>query len=90
MREKLIILIQSAVSGCARYWAGLIADRLIAAGVVVPVRCKDCKKRYTPDCLMEYTYYSTDPDADPEGVNLEWTDDNGFCSYGERRTDGKK
>ena len=32
-REKLIELIQSAVDGCATYWAGLIADHLIANGV---------------------------------------------------------
>ena len=35
MREKLIELIQSAVDGCATYWAGLIADHLIAHGVTV-------------------------------------------------------
>ena len=33
MREKLIELIQQAVDGCATYWAGLIADHLIANGV---------------------------------------------------------
>lgn len=32
-REKLIELIQSAVDGCATYWAGLIADHLMANGV---------------------------------------------------------
>lgn len=35
MREKLIELIQAAVDGCAAYWAGLIADHLIANGVTV-------------------------------------------------------
>ena len=35
MREKLIELIQSAVNGCATYWAGLIADNLIANGVTI-------------------------------------------------------
>ena len=35
MREKLIVLIQSAVGGCATYWAGLIADHLIANGVTI-------------------------------------------------------
>lgn len=35
MREKLIELIQSAVDGCATYWAGRIADHLIAHGVTV-------------------------------------------------------
>lgn len=32
-REKLIALIQAAVNGCSTYWAGLIADHLIANGV---------------------------------------------------------
>ena len=35
LRDSLIKLIQSAVGGCATYWAGLIADRLIAAGVTI-------------------------------------------------------
>lgn len=35
MRDKLIELIQSAVIGCPRYWAGLIADNLIAHGVTL-------------------------------------------------------
>lgn len=34
-REKLIELIQAAVNGCSTYWAGLIADHLLANGVVV-------------------------------------------------------
>lgn len=33
-REKLIALIQAAVGGCATYWAGLIADHLIANGII--------------------------------------------------------
>ena len=32
-REKMIALIQSAVDGCARYWAALIADKLIENNV---------------------------------------------------------
>ena len=35
MREKLIELIKTAVNGCATYWAGLIADHLIANGVTI-------------------------------------------------------
>lgn len=35
MRDKLIELIQSAVNGCSSYWAGLIADCLLAHGVTV-------------------------------------------------------
>ena len=32
-REKMIALIQAAVNGCSTYWAGLIADYLLANGV---------------------------------------------------------
>lgn len=97
MREKLIELIQSAVSGCARYWAGLIADRLIAAGVVVPVRCKECKY------YVKAPYYALRPgmsadrkicrhpdlDFDTECADhWIWMNPDDYCSSGERRTDG--
>lgn len=32
-RTKMIRLIQSAVDGCATYWAGLIADKLMSHGL---------------------------------------------------------
>ena len=35
-RDRLIELIQNAVNGCARHWAEIIADRLLANGVIVP------------------------------------------------------
>ena len=35
-RERLIELIQNAVGGCARHWAEIIADHLLANGVIVP------------------------------------------------------
>lgn len=36
MRDRLIELIQNAVGGCARHWAKIIADHLLANGVIVP------------------------------------------------------
>ena len=36
MRDRLIELIQNAVGGCARHWAEVIADHLLANGVIVP------------------------------------------------------
>ena len=52
-----------------------IADHLIANGVTIPVRCKDCKHRGSDMCPMEtvelYPWFGTKNDA--------------FCSYGERR-----
>ena len=38
-RDRLIELIQNAVNGCARHWAEIIADYLLANGVIVPA-CK--------------------------------------------------
>lgn len=35
-RERLIEIIQKSVGGCARNWAEIIADGLLANGVVVP------------------------------------------------------
>lgn len=42
------------------------------------VRCKDCRKRDTVECEMEYKY---------EEYPWKATKDNDFCSSGERRTD---
>ena len=36
MRDRLSNMIQSAVGGCAKYWADVIADKLLAEGVIVP------------------------------------------------------
>ena len=36
MRDRLIELIQDSVGGCARHWAEIIADYLLANGVIVP------------------------------------------------------
>lgn len=41
-RDKLIGLIQEAVPGVARYWAGLIANHLIENGIEFPVHCENC------------------------------------------------
>ena len=35
VRKNLIEIIQSAVGGCSEYWAGLIADALIANGIML-------------------------------------------------------
>ena len=35
VREKLVEIIQNSVGGCARHWAEVIADGLIAQGVTV-------------------------------------------------------
>lgn len=48
MRDRLIELIQNAVGGCARHWAKIIADHLLANGVIVPP-CKVGDKIYYLD-----------------------------------------
>ena len=44
-KDRLIELIQNAVNGCARHWAEIIADYLLANGVIVPP-CKLGDKVY--------------------------------------------
>lgn len=43
------------------------------------VRCKDCAKRNTAKCSMNY--------GDCFKVQIRWEADNDFCSWGERKTD---
>ena len=65
VREKLVEIIQNSVGGCARNWAEIIADGLIAHGVTVQKhgrwlldgRCSEClenplttHKTYCPSC----------------------------------------
>lgn len=68
-RDRLITLIQDAIPGVARYWAGLIANHLMENGVEIPVRCSECKYDTTCSILWE--------DPNPKEY--------GFCSLGERR-----
>ena len=89
MREKLIELIQSAVGGCATYWASLIADHLIANGVTIPVRCKDCKRwkpgdSFSGDSLDDMQRIGRCP------IMRFGRRENDFCCEGERRTDDER
>ena len=45
VREKLVEIIQNSVGGCARHWAEVIADGLIANGVTVHELdgCEHCR-----------------------------------------------
>ena len=55
-RERLIELIQNAVNGCARHWAEIIADYLLANGVIVPP-CKVSATSYHGEVISEtYTF----------------------------------
>jgi hypothetical protein len=95
MREKLIKLIASGRIKCfdtecynCEYGDGnpnclnqLIADHLIENGVVIPVRCGECRKRKTEECGMNlktaYYYHS-------------WEDDEDYCSDGEPKEKGEE
>ena len=48
MRDRLSNMIQNAVNGCAKYWADVIADHLLAEGVIVPP-CKVGQRVYVTD-----------------------------------------
>lgn len=51
-------------------------DKAPAVDAVEVVRCKDCKYQDNAPCPMR--------------LSFNWTEDNDFCSYGERRAnDGK-
>ena len=83
MREKLIELLDETFE--KQYDKNLVitawstANHLIANGVTIPVRCKDCKKRYKPnECPMCILVY---------GEQHDFTHENGYCDRGERRTD---
>ena len=96
MREKLIELIGQVqddgcdYSNCFGAWDrpdhienSVLADHLIANGVTIPVRCKDCKygmkshlqPRHSKNYLCRNSW---------EG---EYHEPEHFCSYGERKDD---
>ena len=71
MKEKLIELLEQ-IKYCS---VEEQADYLIAAGLVLSVRCKGCKK-YEPGCIRPYL-----------GWCSEWETavrETGYCHHGER------
>ena len=54
------------------------ADNLIANGVTVPVRCKECKF-WREDILID------DDDTKCCSIGMYMTKGNNFCSFGKRR-----
>lgn len=61
-----------------------VADYLLDSGVIILVRCKDCKHwdEETGFC-DEHSHFFND------GMCWDAFDEDDFCSYGERRLDGK-
>ena len=90
MREKLIELmkktplmeiggrIADAEKCLVSYVFESFADHLIANGVTIPVRCKDCKYYWMPQgfCTHDRHDYQT--------MSVPQKEDD-FCSYGERK-----
>ena len=88
MREKLIELIGQVqddgcdYSNCFGAWDrpdhienSVLADHLIANGVTIPVRCKDCK-----------SYEWNEFDGCHVCISLsKYVKEDFFCSYGERK-----
>ena len=74
-REKLIeLLCQYSLKKEWVLSVGDLADFLIANGVEIPVRCKDCK-HWTMGYCNNFACYDYEPT----------TNEDDFCSYGERR-----
>ena len=87
MREKLFELLKGTPHVVIWDEAGKrIADHLIANGVTIPVRCKDCKY-FVRDYRDMWCDYHTSNAADPRCDGACWVHEDDFCSYGERRTD---
>lgn len=78
-RDRLTELIQDSVNGCARYWAEVIADYLLANGVIVPVMCENCEY-FMPKPILTDEY---DNPLGYDGIcdNCDkYTDKDDYCS----------
>ena len=64
VREKLVEIIQNSVGGCARHWAEVIADGLIANGVTVQewIPADDRLPEEKVDCIVHYKHAYCDND----------------------------
>ena len=87
MREKLIAILEEVEGQYNNAFPTIeqIVDGLIANGVTIPVRCKECKHYDNSEgicwCHLNSKFF-------PGGVDWHGFPEDGFCSYGERRTDG--
>lgn len=76
-KEKLMELLDNIVGFPATVLPSEAADYLLASGVRIPVRCKDCqymeKREHGRFCIVWYKYNGHG--------------DSGWCCYGERRAD---
>ena len=82
-----------------RDWSGMLCgytsgytealDMAIKALQIDLVQCKDCKHRETDDCPMYWVEWSIFEDCDgytdDKYIVHDYTTDNGYCNYGERK-----
>ena len=82
-----------------RDWSGMLCgytsgytealDMAIEALQIDLVQCKDCKHRETDDCPMYWVEWSIFEDCDgytdDKYIVHDYTTDNGYCHYGERK-----
>lgn len=60
-------------------------DNAPTIDAVEVVRCKDCKHRRENECPMYHEEWSVTEDGDDWLNTNDYTKDNGFCDWGERR-----
>ena len=68
------------------YVADILIDDAPTIDAVEVVRCKDCKHRQTDECPM---FFEEQIDI-TEYIIHDYTRDDGYCSWGERREDGEE
>lgn len=84
IREKFVEIIQNSVGGCARYWAEVIADGLIAHGVTVQewISVNDRLPEEKVNCIVHYKHAYCDNDDywaigicfyDGEKFQMDWS-----------------
>ena len=69
-------MIQKAVGGCAQYWADVIADKLIAEGVIVP----PCKVGDTVYCIR-YNLHRKANVKELEVMSVTYCKDGGWMIF---------
>ena len=84
VRKKLVEIIQNSVGGCARNWAEVIADGLIAHGVTVQewISVNDRLPEEKVNCIVHYKHAYCDNDDywaigicfyDGEKFQMDWS-----------------
>ena len=70
-RNRLIKSIQDSVNGCARHWAEIIADYLLANGVIVPP-CKVGDTVYLLNADRRFRAFIEKIEINADGLEFYW------------------